>query len=133
MSDPKKIEIKNTNYDVGLTELIDLKSDKNKMVWKTPSKMRMNPKKYNFTQPGSRWKHNEMDWAQAEELVNEFYKNKKCPQKLSMTYFQDFNRIKNLGFKDEEVSKMYYNDPKNLIDCIKRKQEIKLKYMEKVI
>ena len=133
MSDPKKIEIKNTNYDVGLTELIDLKSDKNKMVWKTPSKMRMNPKKYNFTQPGSRWKHNEMDWAKAEELVNEFYKNKKCPQKLSMTYFQDFNRIKNLGFKDEEVSKMYYNDPKNLIDCIKRKQEIKLKYMEKVI
>ena len=133
MSDPKKIEIKNTNYDVGLTELIDLKSDKNKMVWKTPSKMRMNPKKYNFTQPGSRWKHNEMDWAQAEELVNEFYKNKKCPQKLSMTYFQDFNRIKNLGFKDEEVSKMYYNNPKNLIDCIKRKQEIKLKYMEKVI
>ena len=103
------------------------------MVWKTPSKMRMNPKKYNFTQPGSRWKHNEMDWAQAEELVNEFYKNKKCPQKLSMTYFQDFNRIKNLGFKDEEVSKMYYNNPKNLIDCIKRKQEIKLKYMEKVI
>ena len=73
------------------------------------------------------------DWAKAEELVNEFYKNKKCPQKLSMTYFQDFNRIKNLGFKDEEVSKMYYNDPKNLIDCIKRKQEIKLKYMEKVI
>ena len=50
-----------------------------------------------------------------------------------MTYFQDFNRIKNLGFKDEEVSKMYYNNPKNLIDCIKRKQEIKLKYMEKVI
>lgn len=129
MEDPKKIEIKETNYDVGLTELGD------KLVWKTPSKIRMDPKKYNYETAGtvSQWKHDEMDWMQAEELVNEFYKHPLGRQKLSMTYFQDFNRIKNLGFQDNEVSKMYYDNSKDLVKCIERKETMRSQYMEKVI
>lgn len=128
MESPKAINlIKNNNVDPGLTPL------DGKLVWNNISKIRKNPNNYTYKTGDHSWENETMNVKIAEELVSEFYTSSLAPQKYSMTYFQDYNRILNLGFSTNQVRNMYYNNIDDVKQCISKRKKMREIYMEKLL
>ena len=97
------------------------------------SKMSADPAKYKYDLTRDVWQNEHMSMQDALNLVAEFYSSPHAQQKFSMTYFQDYNRIKNLGYSHSQVKHLHNNDVSQVIDCIQKRKALRSKYFNKVL
>jgi hypothetical protein len=106
---------------------------KEKVVYDNLSKIVTDPEKYNYGIIDEKWSNEHMSMNDALDLVSTFYSSPLAQQKFSMTYFQDYNRIKNLGFKHSEIKNMRNNNIIQVIDCMEKRKKLRVEYLGKVL
>lgn len=132
MEDPNNVKIiEGTELNEALNS--GFKQHNDKIVFANISKIVENPAKYKYEVQGPSWQNGNMSTQDAIELVSEFYANDRAQQKFSMTYFQDYNRIKNLGYKHSEIKFMYNNNVAQVIECMDKKKKLRKEYFNKVL
>jgi hypothetical protein len=121
--------------EVELTEVFNsgFKKHKDKIVFANLSKIVENPDKYKYEVQGDLWQNEHMTRQDAISLVSEFYADTRAQQKFSMTYFQDYNRIKNLGYKHSEIKFMHNNNVAQVVECMEKKKQLRKEYFNKVL
>jgi predicted RNA-binding protein YlqC (UPF0109 family) len=106
----------------------------NGWVFENVSKIYTNPESYGYTDTGSgKWKNPVMDTDLAIQLELEFYSDPRAQQKKSMSIFQYYNRMKNIGYNHAEIGKLYYDDEVFVRDAVGKHTEMKLQYMRKLL
>ena len=80
------------------------------------------------------WKNDEWSAKDVDVIVDEFYADpRNADRKFSLTMFLNYNRIMNLGYTRDQVKDMYQNDPDTVIECIRRRRQMKEEYLQKLL
>ena len=98
------------------------------------------PEKFNIklgdaNDPNKRyqWQSDIMDRNLARSLVNEFYRDHRCERKYSLAMFQNYNRIKNIGYTHGEIKHLYQNDITLVESCLDKREALMRAYLAKVL
>lgn len=105
----------------------------NGWVYENISKIYSNPEKYGYINlKDGNWKNTHMDTETAKRLEKEFYDDVRAPQKKSMSIFQYYNRMRNIGYQHSEIKNLYYDDKDFVIEAVARRSNAVLEYLRKI-
>ena len=106
-------------------------------VYENVSKIFANPAAYGYSmekeRDNNRWTNTCLTVEKAIELEKEFYDDSRARQKKSMSIFQYYNRMKNIGYTHEEIKDLYYDDLDFVENAIARRINIKNNYLQKIL
>jgi radical SAM superfamily enzyme YgiQ (UPF0313 family) len=125
---PKNLGDKYNLKDIGFVET------PKGWVYENISKIYANPSAYGYTDlNSSNWKNTQIDTNIAKSLEEEFYNDNRARQKKSMSIFQYYNRMRNIGYLHSEIGNLFYDDKDFIIESIKRKNKLKTMYLGKIL
>ena len=103
-------------------------------VYENISKIYTNPEAYGYTKlESSEWKTDTLDTNLAIKLEQEFYNDPRAPQKKSLSIFQYYNRMRNIGYFHNEIGKLYYDDANFVLEAVARKNKLRDQYIGKIL
>lgn len=102
-------------------------------VYENTSKIYMDPSKYGYqNMKKGNWKNTNMDTDLAKSIEKEFYDDPRAPQKKSMSIFQYYNRMRNIGYKHHEIKDLYYDDADFVMSAVSKRASIVSEYLRKI-
>jgi len=107
----------------------------NGWVYENISKIFADPETYGYEHKDgkSQWENTHLDTDSAIALENEFYNDSRAPQKKSMSIFQYYNRMRNIGYTHDEIGGLYYDDMNFVEEAVKRRSIIKQNYLRNIL
>lgn len=104
-------------------------------VYENISKIYANPQLYGYEHKdqNNNWKNTFLDTEKAIELEREFYNSPLARQKKSMSIFQYYNRMRNIGYNHVQIKDLYYDDMSFVSEAVAKRAEIKENYLRKVL
>lgn len=103
-------------------------------VYENISKIYSNPEFYGFELQGKKdWKNTHLDTETAKKLENEFYSDPRAPQKKCMGIFQYYNRMRNIGYKHEQIKNLYYDDYDFVHHAVQQRMLHRQEYVNKIL
>jgi|GEM_PF-1330342 len=106
-------------------------------VYENISKIFSDPSAYGYdstSMPTSQsWKNTYLTTEIAENLEQEFYQDSRARQKNSMSIFQYYNRMRNLGYDHRQIKNLYTDDLVFVKSAIIKKNRIKNNYLGNIL
>ena len=106
-------------------------------VYENISKIFSDPSAYGYdstSMPTSQsWKNTYLTTEIAENLEQEFYQDSRARQKNSMSIFQYYNRMRNIGYDHRQIKNLYTDDLVFVKSAIIKKNRIKNNYLGNIL
>lgn len=103
-------------------------------VYENISKIYQNPEAYGYAhRQKNYWKNKNLDTETATRLEEEFYNDPRARQKKSMSIFQYYNRMRNIGYVHDEIKNLYYDDFEFLSVATQRRINARNEYLGKIL